>query len=157
MLITDKQVQRGGFLMEADYSIVPEKRGLPLPSPLLLSKLWVFLSLNYILCDLLSNMEMTVIRGLLDGNIAGIPMTQQFLLLAGISLEIPFLMVVLSAVLPYKLNRGINIGAAVLMILYQLASFTVGSDITQHYLFFSITEILGNIVILVLAVRWKRL
>jgi hypothetical protein len=142
--------------MEADYSFVPAKQGLPLPAPLLLSKLWVFLSLNYILCDLLSNMEMTVIRGLLDGNIAGIPMTQPFLLLAGISLEIPFLMVVLSAILPYKLNRRINIGAAVLMILYQLASFSVESDITQHYIFFSTTEILGNIVILVLAVRWKR-
>jgi hypothetical protein len=124
--------------------------------PMLLSKLWVFLSLNYILCDLLSNMETAVIRGLFEGNIAGIPMTAGFLLLAGISLEIPFLMVVLSAVLPYKANRGINIGAAILMILYQLASFFAGSDTTLHYIFFSAMEILGNLVILALATRWKR-
>jgi hypothetical protein len=38
-------------------------------TPMLLSKLWVFLSLNYILCDLLSNMETAVIRGLFEGNI----------------------------------------------------------------------------------------
>jgi hypothetical protein len=101
-------------------------------------------------------MEMAVIRGLFDGNIAGIPMTQGFLLLAGISLEIPFLMVVLSAVLPYRANRRINIGAAILMIIYQLTSFFIGSDITLHYIFFSVVEILGNIVILVLAVKWKR-
>jgi hypothetical protein len=101
-------------------------------------------------------MEKEVIRGLFDGNIAGIPMTQGFLLFAGISLEIPFLMVVLSAVLSYKANRRINIGAAILMTIYQLASFFVGSDITLHYAFFSVMELLGNIVILVLAVRWKR-
>ncbi len=124
--------------------------------PMLLSKLWVFLSVNYILCDLLSNMETAVIRGLLEGNIAGIPMTAEFLLLAGVSLEVPFLMVVLSAVLPYKVNRGINIGAAILMILYQLASFFAGSGITLHYAFFSAIVILGNAVILVLTARWKR-
>jgi hypothetical protein len=42
------------------------------------------------------------------------------------------------------------------MILYQLASFFAGSDITLHYIFFSAVEILGNIAIMVLAVRWKR-
>jgi hypothetical protein len=65
-------------------------------------------------------------------------------------------MSVLSAVSPYKVNRRINIGAAILMILYQLASFFVGSDLTPHYIFFSVIEILGNIAIFVLAVRWKR-
>ena len=143
--------------MKTDHSNLQEKQTMKVQVPILLSKLWVFLSLNYILCDLLSNMEMAVIRGLFEGNIAGIPMTQGFLLLAGISLEIPFLMVVLSAVLPYKANRRINIGAAILMIMYQLASFMVGSEITLHYMFFSGVEILGNAVVLVLALRWKQL
>lgn len=142
--------------MKTDHLMLQEKQSIKIQVPMLLSNLWVFLSLNYILCDLLSNMEMSVIRGLFDGNIAGIPMTQGFLLLAGISLEIPFLMVVLSVVLPYKANRRINIGATILMIMYQLTSFFVGSDITLHYIFFSVMEILGNILILVLAVRWKR-
>lgn len=140
--------------MKAQSQVPQGKFGERLP--MLLSKLWVFLSLNYILCDLLTSMETAVIRGLLEGNIAGIPVTAGFLLLAGISLEIPILMVVLSAVLPYKANRGINIGAAILMILYQLGSFFAGSDTTLHYLFFSAVEILGNLVILALAARWKR-
>ncbi len=124
--------------------------------PMLLSKLWIFLSLNYIWCDLFTNMEQSVLKGLLEGNIGGIPMTQGFLLLAGISMEIPILMAVLSAVLHYKANRMLNIGAAVLMILYQAASFFVGSDNTMHYIFFSAVEIIGNAVILLLAARWKR-
>ena len=124
--------------------------------PMLLSKVWIFLSLNYILCDLLSNMEMSVIRGLFEGNIAGIPMTQAFLLLAGVSIEIPILMSVLAAFLPYKANRIVNISAGILMIIYQFGSFFMGSDITIHYMFFSVVEILGNALIVVLACRWKR-
>ena len=124
--------------------------------PMLLSKLWVFLSLCYIFCDVLSNMEMTSIRSLMEGNIAGITMTEGFLLLAGISLVIPFLMVVLSVILPYRVNRPLNMGAAILMILYQAASFFAGSDSTLHYIFFSSIEILGNGVILLLAYRWGR-
>lgn len=142
--------------METNNLNIQEKQDRKIELPMLLSKLWIFLSLNYILSDLLSNMEMSVIKGLLEGNIGGIPMTQGFLLLAGISLEIPFIMVVLSVILPYKANRRINMGAASLMIIYQLASFFIGSDITLHYMFFSAIEILGNFLILVLAVRWKK-
>lgn len=142
--------------MNTDYTMQQNKQSILIHRPMLISKLWVFLSLNYILCDLISNMEMSVLRGLLEGNIAGIPMTQEFLLFAGLSLEIPFLMVVLSVVLPYRANRIINIGAAILMIIYQIGSFSMGSDTTLHYIFFSVMEILGNVVIVILAARWKR-
>jgi len=126
------------------------------PIPVLLSKLWAFLSLNYIFCDVLSNMEMSVLQTLFEGNIAGIPMTEGFLLMAGISLEIPFLMILLATVLSYKANRITNMAVAILMIIYQLGSFFAGSDITLHYMFFSAVEILGNMTILVLALRWKQ-
>lgn len=142
--------------MNSNHSTQQEEKKNQFGMPLLLSRLWVFLSLNYIFCDLLTMMDRNVIRGLMDGNIGGIPMTQEFLLLAGISLEIPFLMVVLSAILPYPPYRIVNIGAAALMILYQLISFFIGSEMTLHYGFFSMTEILGNAVIIILATRWKR-
>jgi len=126
------------------------------PRSMLLSKMWVFLSLNYILCDLLTNMEMPVLRMLLEGYIGDIPMTQGMLLFAGVSLEIPFLMVFLSTVLPYKANRITNIVAAGLMIVYQLGSFFFGSEVTLHYVFFSIVEILANAMILLIALKWKQ-
>jgi len=126
------------------------------PVPMLMSKIWVFLSLSYIFCDVLTNMEMSVLRMLFEGNITGIPMTQGFLLFAGLSLQIPFLMVILATILPYRVNRITNIAAAILMIIYQLVSFFMGSDITLHYVYFSAVEILGNAAIVVLALRWKK-
>lgn len=126
------------------------------PMSKLLSKIWVFLSLNYILCDLLSNMEMSVLQMLLKGNVGGVPMTEGMLLFAGVSLEIPFLMVVLSTILPYKANRITNAVAASLMIVYQLGSFFFGSEVTLHYVFFSSVEILANAAILLLALKWKQ-
>lgn len=126
------------------------------PVPMLMSKIWVFLSLSYIFCDVLSNMEMSVLRMLLEGNVAGIPMTEGFLLIAGISLQIPFLMVFLATILPFKSNRIMNMAAASLMIIYQVVSFFLGSGNTLHYVYFSAVEILGNAAIIVLALRWKK-
>jgi hypothetical protein len=154
--MANKKQNEEVFIMISNDSAQPEAQAIQIDLPQILSKLWIFLSLNYILCDLLTNMEMSVLRGLIKGNIAGIPMTQGFLLLAGISLEIPFLMVMISADVPHKANRITNIGIAALMILYQLTSFFIGSDLTLHYVFFSVIEIMGNIAIIVLAVRWKR-
>jgi FtsH-binding integral membrane protein len=101
-------------------------------------------------------MEKSVLQMLLEGNVGGIPMSEGMLLFAGISLEVPFLMILLSTVLPYKSNRRTNAAAAFLMIVYQLVSFFCGSEVTLHYIFFSIIEILGNAAILVLALKWKQ-
>lgn len=122
----------------------------------LLPLLWVFLSLNYILCDLLSNMEAGTLRGLLEGSAGGFPVTEAFLLFAGVTLEIPVLMALLSAVLPVRANKILNVCAAALLIVYQLGSFTVGSGTTLHYAFFSAIEILGNAAVIILVLRRKR-
>ena len=122
----------------------------------MLSSLWIFLSLNYILCDVLSNMEGSVIRELMAGQIAGVEVTQGFLLIVGISLEIPFLMVILSKILPDKSNKIVNIIAALVMIAYQLGSYTVGGETMLHYHFFSAIEVAGNLGVLILALKWSR-
>ncbi|MEI7615924.1 MAG: DUF6326 family protein [Actinomycetota bacterium] len=126
------------------------------PVPMLMSKIWVFVSLSYIYCDVLNNMEMSVLRMLFEGNIAGIPMTQGFLLTAGLSLQIPFLMVILATILPYRANRITSMAAAVLMIIYQVVSFFIGAGNPLHYIYFSAVEILGSVAIIVLAIRWKK-
>ncbi len=121
----------------------------------LISKIWVVLSLNYIFCDVLTSMDASMLRMMLAGNIEGIPVTQGFLLIAGLSLEIPFLMLFLANILPYKANRITNMAASSLMILYQVGSLFIG-NIALHYAFFSAIEILGNLAIFVLAFRWKQ-
>jgi len=139
----------GGFYME-------EKKNYCISNPALISTLWIFLSLNYIFCDVLSNMEKETLRGLIAGNVGGIVLTQGFLLLAGISLEIPFGMVVLTRILPYKINRIVNLITPVIMIVYQIGSFSAGTASTLHYTFFSVVEVAMNAIILVLALRWKK-
>ncbi len=122
----------------------------------ILSTLWVFISLNYILCDVLSNMESSVLKGLLEGTASGIVMNQGFLLAAGISLEIPFIMVVLSKILGIKANRLTNIIAGILMAVYQVASFFMGSAPSLHYIFFSVIEIACCVVIVCYAWKWQQ-
>lgn len=121
----------------------------------ILSTLWIFLSVNYIFCDVLSNMEAGALKGLLAGNVGGVNMTQGMLLFAAISLEIPFVMIVLSRVLNYKANRWTNIIAGIMMVVYQMGSFSFGTPPTLHYIFFSIIEIAGNLLIIWLALRWR--
>jgi hypothetical protein len=123
----------------------------------ILSTLWIFLAANYILCDVLSNMESSVLKGLLEGKTAGIEMNQGFLLAAGISLEIPFFMIVLSKVLKFRINKMINIIAGLFMAIYQLGSFFVGSAPSLHYIFFSAIEIIGNLFIVGYAWKWSEL
>jgi ATP/maltotriose-dependent transcriptional regulator MalT len=62
----------------------------------------------------------------------------------------------MEAIIAYKANRIANIAAPVIMIAYQLVSFLFGSETTLHYVFFSVVEVLGNGLILVLALRWKQ-
>jgi hypothetical protein len=84
-------------------------------------------------------------------------MNQVFLLAAGISLEIPFVMIVLSKVLKFRVNKMINIIAALFMVIYQAGSFFVGSAPSLHYIFFSVIEILGNLFIIGYAWKWSGL
>ncbi len=123
----------------------------------ILSTLWIFLSVNYILCDVLSNMESSVLKGLIAGTTAGIEMNQGFLLAAGISLEIPFIMIVLSKVLRYKANRITNIATGILMAIYQVGSFFFGTAPSLHYIFFSIIVFVCNIFIACYAWKWSDL
>jgi hypothetical protein len=63
------------------------------------------------------------------------------------------IMIVLSRVLGYKLNRWLNIIAGAAMSLVQIGSLFAGSN-TLHYIFFSIVEISTTLFIVWTAVRW---
>ena len=72
----------------------------------ILSTLWIFLTVNYIFCDVFSNMVPGVLKELvMTGGLSGLQLTQGFLLIAAISMEIPMVMIVLSRILKYGVNR----------------------------------------------------
>lgn len=120
-----------------------------------ISTLWIFTMLNYIYCDVFSMHYAPLLKLLLTGKVGNIELTQEFLLIGAIIMEISMLMIVLSKYLPYKLNRYLNIFAAPILILVQTASLTLGSN-ALHYIFFSIVEVSASLFIVWLAVKWKK-
>ena len=117
-----------------------------------LSLLWIFATLNYLYCDVVTLMDPSLLKGFLAGNAGGVPVSQGFLLAAGVLVEIPMAMAVLSRLLNGSANRWANAGAGTVMTAVQLASLFVKAP-APYYLFFSIIEIATTAVIAWLAGR----
>lgn len=120
----------------------------------LLSTLWIFLTLNYLFCDVFSLYYSETLNQLIAGKIGEIEFTQEFLLVFAIIMEIPLLMILFSRVLNYKPNRLSNIMASIFMIITQVGSLIEGNN-TLHYLFFSLVEIITLSIILWLSIKWQ--
>ncbi len=106
-----------------------------------LSVLWIFVMFNYLYCDVLALMNSDYLGQILTGKMAGITLTPGFLLGAGILMEIPTAMVLLSRILQPAANRWANIIAGAFMTVVQISSLFVGSGPGPYYIFFSVVEI----------------
>jgi len=111
-----------------------------------LSTLWVFATLNYLYCDVVTLMDPGLLRGFIAGNVGGMTLSQGFLLAAGALVEVPMAMVVLSRWLPERAARWANLGAALFMTVVQAASLFVKAP-AAYYVFFSTIEIATTAVI----------
>lgn len=118
------------------------------------SILWIFLAVNYIYRDILSNMEAGTLQGYLTGNVGEIAVTQGFLLAGALMMEIPFAMIILSRILMGGLNRWANIIAGTLLIVIEVGTMGLGTAPTLHYLFYSAIVIACSLFIIWYA--WKR-
>jgi len=122
--------------------------------PHVLSRLWVFLTLNYIICDVFSLFLPSYLQELLKGGTGDIEFTELFLLKFAIVTEIPIVMILLSGFLKPKPNRFINIAVAILMLIIQIGSLVIEKN-SLHYLFFSIIEISTLITIIFFSYKWQ--
>ena len=120
----------------------------------LLSTIWVFLTVNFIFCDVFTLMYLEDLRQILNGKAGDVELTQEFLLSFAIIMEIPMVMILHSRVLSYKLNRILNIAFGALLVLVQLGSL-FADDNSLHYIFFSIIEVSTLLYIVWLAWHWK--
>jgi hypothetical protein len=118
-----------------------------------LSTLWLFATLNFIYCDVLGVMNPTLLKGFLAGNVNGIQVSQGFLFGAGVLVEIPIVMVLLSRFLSYRTNRWANVVAGVTMTVVQLGSLFVGTP-APYYILFSVFEVAATAAIVWLAWKW---
>jgi hypothetical protein len=120
----------------------------------LLSLLWIFLTVNFIFCDVFTLMYSEELRKILSGKIGEMEITQEVLLTFALIMEIPMLMIILSRVVKRKINRILNVVFGLLLIIVQAGSLTA-DDNSLHYIFFSIVEISTLIAIVWLAIGWK--
>lgn len=122
---------------------------------IILQTLWIFVTLNYIFCDVFTLMYHEDLKQILKGNIGGMEISQSFLLTFAILMEIPMVMIVLSRILEYKLNRLTNIFAGSILTIVQAGSLFADSN-TLHYIFFSVIEITATLFIVGYAWKWNR-
>ena len=115
-----------------------------------LPSLWIFATLNYLYCDVVSLMDSSKLRGFLSGSVGGLDITQQFLLGAGALVELPMAMVLVSKIATGRTNRIVNIAAGAFMTVVQLATLLVGKP-AAYYVFFSGIEIAATAAIVTIA------
>jgi hypothetical protein len=123
---------------------------------IMLSTLWIFLTVNYIFCDVFTLFYAPNLTQFLTGFAGGMELTQGFLLAFAIIMEFAMVMIVLSRVLKYSLNRWFNIIGGISLTLIQSGTLLSG-DFTMHYFFFSLIEIATTIYIGWLAWNWKNM
>ena len=120
-----------------------------------LAVLWVFVMFNYLYADVMTLMDSSVLKQLVTGTVDGLQITPGFLLVGAILMEIPIIMILLSLILKYDLNRWANIVAGSIKTLAVFASMFVGTP-ALYYLFFGVIEIIATSFIVWTAWKWKK-
>lgn len=121
-----------------------------------LSTLWIFVTLNYLYCDVMSLMSPEMLNALITtGGAGGMQITEMFLLGAAVLLEIPISLVLLSRVLKYKANRVTSIVGGLIMTLVMVGTLLMGGA-SYHYIFFATIEIATTIFIVWFAWTWRK-
>jgi len=122
----------------------------------ILPLLWIFYVLNILYADVLNNMGSLATIGTAPATNELIEtlLTPEMLLIAAFILEAAMLMIIVSRVLPYRINRVLNITVATLETLTVIASLFVGES-TIYYRFFATVETITSIFIIYYAWRWK--
>lgn len=115
-----------------------------------LSTLWIVVMFNMLFADVLGFMTPDFLVILETGMAGEVRITQGILLVFAVILEIPIIMIILSRVLKYKVNRLANIIASVITILFVIG----GGSLDLHYIFFASVEVLCMLLIIWYSWKW---
>jgi hypothetical protein len=121
----------------------------------LLSTLWIFVTLNYLYCDLIGLMDAKLLKQYLTGTVEGMEINEPFLFWAGALMEIPILMILLSRILKPRANAWTNIFAGILKTLVMVGTLFI-SQPTIYYIFFAVIEITTTIFIICYSILWLK-
>jgi len=109
-----------------------------------ISLLWIVVMINMIMADILGFMFP-------GGDEPEFEITQGIFLVFAILLEIPIIMIFLSRILPYQINRFANIFSSIITIFFIIA----GRSALLHYYFFAGVETICMLCIIWIAWKWK--
>lgn len=118
-----------------------------------LSTLWIFVLFNMLFRDVHEIPTREFLEQAMTGSFNGTLITDELLLIGGIMIELLIVMVLLSRVLPYQLNRWANIVVGTLAIVMTLMSNTA-PDLDD--MFFAAIEIVALTCIIWFAWQWKK-
>ena len=116
----------------------------------LLSTLWIFVLLNIVFRDLHQLGKPGFIEEIMSGVVNGIKITDQLMLIGGFLAEIPILMVLLSRILPDKINKWANIFAGVITLGVSVSSIAYADMDDVFHLVFQAAAILW-----IFRIAWK--
>lgn len=110
-----------------------------------LSTLWIIVMINMIFADIFSIMVL-----LDEGRAPDIPGDVRMIMLIAVFLtNIPIMMIFLSRTLAAATNRRVNIGAAILTIIYVIG----GGDPAPHYIATAMIEV--GLLLYIICIAWK--
>jgi len=118
----------------------------------ILSTLWIFVLLNTFARDIHELGRPGMLEQVAAGVIDGVVITEVMMLLGGIMFEIQILMVLLSQILKYPVNRWLNIIVGII---------TIGIVVSQNLnpdldnIFFMVIKISALIGVIGIAIRWR--
>jgi len=115
-----------------------------------LSLLWIVIMFTMIFADIIGFMNPGTLQNMMNGAV-GFQITQGILLAFAVLLEIPILMIFLSRVLKFKINRWANIIASIITILFVVG----GASFFPYYYFFASVEVICMLIIIQTAWKWK--
>jgi Family of unknown function (DUF6326) len=127
----------------------------------ILSTLWIFAMFNYAYADIMTLwfnpvLQKEVTKQLLSGFVGSIQITQGFALAGAILMETAIAMVLLSRVLPYRVNRWANIIVGVINTASVVWSLFGDTPPNLFYVFFATIEIACTLFIVWYAWMWAR-
>ena len=122
------------------------------PTRTVLSTLWIFVLLNLFAKDIHELGRPGMLQQMMTGVIDGVTITEELMLLGGVMFEIPILMVLLSQILPYKINRRANIGAGALTIMMEVYT-NINPDLDN--VFFLVIKVFALLSVILVAWKWQ--
>jgi len=116
-----------------------------------LSTLWVFVMFCIAYADLIGFIEPGTLENIINGNV-GFELTPAIILIFSLFQAIPIAMIVITRLFRREVNRGLNVAAAVLTLLYVLGG---GNWESVSYPVFATLEVVAMLGIIWLAWTWR--